>query len=144
MSKRVSPREVVRCSSDQDGFSTIEFVLAMSAIVIGLLSYIGSVIASSKMSMETRARIAANVEMAASIEEFRELAADDFVGVTDDFQELDVQEGLTSVDGIEVSRKVILDETQTSPPMDLNGDGETDVYESFNNGRGWYDWAKIA
>lgn len=109
----------------QSGFTTVEMALAASSIVVGLLSYVGSVIASSKMSLDTRARTAANVEMTTAIEEFRELAAADFVGTTGGLADLETKEGLSTIDGIKVHRQVILDETKIQPPLDLNGDGDT-------------------
>lgn len=103
----------------------VEFTIAMTSVVIGLLSYVGSVIASSRMQLDTRARVAANIEMSAAIEEFREMAARDFSGTVLNLNDEEIRDGLSTVDGIKVHRQVILDETKTQPAMDLNGDGDT-------------------
>ncbi len=112
-------------SNGESGFATIELALAASTIVIGLLSYVGAIISSTRMSADTRARIAANVEITTAIEEFREAIASDFVTATAALEEKQSYDGITNSDSLRVHRQVILDETKIQPPLDLNGDGDT-------------------
>lgn len=94
-------------------------------MLLGIMSYIGSVIASSRLADDTRARTAVSIEMTNAIEEFRESANQNFVSTAELLEQLETTSGLSDLSGVTVRRQIIRDETKTSPPLDLNGDGDT-------------------
>jgi Tfp pilus assembly protein PilV len=108
------------------GFGMVDLMACISVMVVGLLGFVTTVTNTYVLSRSSREVDAANTLIVNVVENFRAACAQDFTaaltlysgGVT-----LPVPTDVGSAPAI--SATLILDEPSISPPIDLNGDGDT-------------------
>lgn len=111
------------------GFTMVEIAIAMTFLVTGLLGFVGAIVSSQVLARANREVNIANTAVVNVIEEFRDKCTLDFDGTLNAIQLGNeplpvVPEGLGAAAVFE--RELILDETQISPPIDLDGIPDND------------------
>lgn len=111
-------------AGSQAGFGLIQIAVSFLLVTTGLLGLVGSIVSSQLLARSAKEVNLANIAMVSAIEEFRFACATDFSGTCHDYiagKALAAPSGLMA--GVEMNARLINDEGEVTPPIDLDGNG---------------------
>jgi hypothetical protein len=121
-------RGSLAATTDAAGFTIVEAMGGIAVLVLGALGMLGAVISGFALGRSAREVDVATIALSGALEDVRSACAADFDAAlaaliaTPQVPPASLPEGLGS--SVVLTRLAVLDETQISPPLDLNGDGD--------------------
>jgi len=116
-----------RVARTEAGFSTVEVLIAIAVLSIGLLGFIGVLSSAQVLSRGSKEMNGASNAIVSAVEKFRQECRDDFDGALSKYEDgLSESVNLEPIGTATLWRTTILDETAIqSPAIDIDGDGDT-------------------
>ncbi|HEX6811395.1 MAG TPA: hypothetical protein VF384_07220 [Planctomycetota bacterium] len=111
----------------EGGFALVELFMGATVLIVGSLALMTLLLTSARVSEDARVRTLARDEAVTVIEDFRNICRNGFAAAVTEYagREVACQRIAVGKDSAKVQTEIVLDESAVSPPMDLNGDGDT-------------------